>query len=250
MEIPDLGSGILDVVARSAVVYLVLLALLRFGGKRHVGQLSIADLVLVLLIANGVQNAMVGENTTLIGGLAAALTLVVIDRVIDRASERSDRVRVALEGEPRILIRDGVMLEKAIREEGVTKGDLMSAVRQHGIADVEDVDLAVLETNGSISVIAKGAACLRVRGRRHRGPEGDRGLISRRRTPATGSVSPGSRTCRAGRPRRPRHPPGPPSRRPARPSAGTPRTRPPTAPSAGGPIPARGSPRRSCRRAR
>ena len=85
MEIPDLGSGILDVVARSAVVYLVLLALLRFGGKRHVGQLSIADLVLVLLIANGVQNAMVGENTTLIGGLAAALTLVVIDRVIDRA---------------------------------------------------------------------------------------------------------------------------------------------------------------------
>jgi uncharacterized membrane protein YcaP (DUF421 family) len=112
----------------------------------------------VLLIANGVQNAMVGENTTLIGGLAAALTLVVIDRVIDRASERSDRVRVALEGEPRILIRDGVMLEKAIREEGVTKGDLMSAVRQHGIADVEDIDLAVLETNGSISVIAKSAA--------------------------------------------------------------------------------------------
>jgi uncharacterized membrane protein YcaP (DUF421 family) len=158
MEIPDLGSGILDVVARSAVVYLVLLALLRFGGKRHVGQLSIADLVLVLLIANGVQNAMVGENTTLIGGLAAALTLVVIDRLIDRFAERSDRIRVALEGEPRILIRDGVMLEKALREEGVTRGDLMSAVRQHGIADVEDIDLAVLETNGSISVIPKGEA--------------------------------------------------------------------------------------------
>ena len=157
MEIPDFGSGILDVVARSAVVYLVLLALLRFGGKRHVGQLSIADLVLVLLIANGVQNAMVGENTTLIGGLAAALTLVVIDRIIDRSSERSDRIRMALEGEPRILIRDGVMLERALREEGVTKGDLMSAVRQHGIASVDDIDLAVLETNGSISVIPKGA---------------------------------------------------------------------------------------------
>jgi uncharacterized membrane protein YcaP (DUF421 family) len=157
MEIPDFGSGILDVVARSAIVYLVLLTLLRFGGKRHVGQLSIADLVLVLLIANGVQNAMVGENTTLIGGLVAALTLVVIDRLIDRFSERSDRVRVALEGEPRTLIQDGVMLEAALREEGVTKGDLMSAVRQHGIANVEDVDLAVLETNGSISVIEKGA---------------------------------------------------------------------------------------------
>ncbi len=156
MEIPDFGSGVLDVVARSAVVYLALLALLRFGGKRHVGQLSIADLVLVLLIANGVQNAMVGENTTLIGGIAAALTLVVIDRLIDGFSQRSDRVRTVLEGEPRILIRDGVMIEKAIRAEGVTTGDLMSAVRQHGIADVEDIDLAVLETNGSISVIPKG----------------------------------------------------------------------------------------------
>ena len=156
MEIPDFGSGVLDVVARSAVVYLALLALLRFGGKRHVGQLSIADLVLVLLIANGVQNAMVGENTTLIGGIAAALTLVVIDRLIDGFSQRSDRVRTVLEGEPRILIQNGVMLDKAIREEGATTGDLMSAVRQHGIAEVEDIDLAVLETNGSISVIPKG----------------------------------------------------------------------------------------------
>jgi len=158
MEIPDFGSGILDVVARSALVYLALLALLRFGGKRHVGQLSIADLVLVLLIANGVQNAMVGENTTLIGGIAAALTLVIIDRFIDGLSQRSDKVRVVLEGEPRILIRDGVMLERAIREEGVTQGDLMSAVRQHGLARVEDIDLAVLETNGSISVIPKNAS--------------------------------------------------------------------------------------------
>jgi uncharacterized membrane protein YcaP (DUF421 family) len=156
MEIPDFGSGVLDVVARSAVVYLALLALLRFGGKRHVGQLSIADLVLVLLIANGVQNAMVGENTTLIGGIAAALTLVVIDRLVDESAQRSDRVRVALEGEPRILIRDGAMLARALKDEGVTEDDLMSAVRQHGVASVEDVDMAVLETNGSISVIPKG----------------------------------------------------------------------------------------------
>ena len=155
MVIPDLGSGVLDVVARSAIVYVVLVVLLRFGGKRQVGQLSIADLVLVLLIANGVQNAMVGENTTLIGGLAAAVTLVVIDRVVDRLEQRSDRIRVRLEGEPRILVRDGAILTKALQDEGVAKGDLMSAIRQHGIADVEGVDMAVLETNGSISVIPK-----------------------------------------------------------------------------------------------
>ena len=155
MTIPDLGSGVLDVVARSAIVYVVLVVLLRFGGKRQVGQLSIADLVLVLLIANGVQNAMVGENTTLIGGIAAAVTLVVIDAVVDRLEQRSDRIRVRLEGEPRILVRDGVILPKALQEEGVAKGDLLSAIRQHGVAGVEGVDMAVLETNGSISVIPK-----------------------------------------------------------------------------------------------
>ena len=155
MTIPDLGSGVLDVVARSAIVYVVLVVLLRFGGKRQVGQLSIADLVLVLLIANGVQNAMVGENTTLIGGIAAALTLVVIDGVVDRLEQRSDRIRVRLEGEPRILVRDGVILTRAIQDEGVAKGDLLSAIRQHGVAGVEGVDMAVLETNGSISVIPK-----------------------------------------------------------------------------------------------
>ena len=153
MTVPDLGSGVFDVVARSAIVYVVLVVLLRFGGKRQVGQLSIADLVLVLLIANGVQNAMVGENTTLIGGIAAALTLVVIDRVVDRLEQRSDRVRTKLEGEPRILVRDGVILARALKEEGIAEGDLRSAIRGHGLADVEGVQMAVLETNGSISVI-------------------------------------------------------------------------------------------------
>ena len=122
MEIPDLGSGILDVVARSAVVYLALLALLRFGGKRHVGQLSIADLVLVLLIANGVQNAMVGENTTLLGGIAGRPHARRHRPARRRVSSASDRVRMALEGEPRILIRDGVMLDRGAQGGGRHRG--------------------------------------------------------------------------------------------------------------------------------
>ncbi len=158
MVVPDFGSGLLDVVARSAIVYLVLLGLLRLGGKRQVGQLSIADLVLILLIANGVQNAMVGENTTLIGGLVAAGTLILIDLAVDKAQQRSERVRSVLEGEPRILIRDGVVLTRAVQQEGIATGDLMSAIRQHGVADVEGVSMAVLETNGSISVIPMPAA--------------------------------------------------------------------------------------------
>ena len=155
MEIPDFGSSILDVVVRTTIVYVVLLLLLRVGGKRKVGQLSIPDLVLVLLIANGVQNAMVGENTSLVAGIVAAVTLIILDRLADLLESRSERARKVLEGEPRLLVRDGVVLPRALKEEDVTQGDLEGAIRQHGLRGLEDVGLAVLETNGSISIIAK-----------------------------------------------------------------------------------------------
>ena len=157
MEIPDFGSGIFDVVARTTIVYVVLLLLLRVGGKRKVGQLSIPDLVLVLLIANGVQNAMVGQNTSLVAGLVAAVTLVILDRVADLLESRSDRARKVLEGEPRLLVHDGVILPRALKEEDVTENDLLGAIRQHGLRGLEDVGLAVLETNGSISIIPRDA---------------------------------------------------------------------------------------------
>jgi uncharacterized membrane protein YcaP (DUF421 family) len=157
MDVPDLGSGALEVVARSAIVYLALLMLLRFGGKRQIGQLSKADLVLVLLIANGVQNAMVGENVSVIGGLLAAGTLIVIDQVVDRVEERSDRLRTTLEGEPVILVRDGTLITAAMAREGVTKADVMAAIRAHGLVELKDVGLTVLETTGSISVIPRSA---------------------------------------------------------------------------------------------
>ena len=155
MEIPDFGSGIFDVVARTTIVYIVLLLLLRVGGKRKVGQLSIPDLVLVLLIANGVQNAMVGQNTSLVAGIVAAVTLIILDRMADLLESRSDRARKVLEGEPRLLVHDGVILPRALKEEDVTEGDLLGAIRQHGLRGLEDVGLAVLETNGSISIIPR-----------------------------------------------------------------------------------------------
>ena len=155
MEIPDFGSGIFDVIARTTIVYVVLLLLLRVGGKRKVGQLSIPDLVLVLLIANGVKNAMVGQNTSLVAGIVAAVTLVILDRVADLLESRSERARKALEGEPRLLVHDGVILPRALKEEDVTEGDLLGAIRQHGLRGLEDVGLAVLETNGSISIIPR-----------------------------------------------------------------------------------------------
>lgn len=155
MEIPDFGSSLVDVAIRTAVIYVVLIAGLRIAGKREVGQLSIFDLIVLLVIADAVQNAMVGQNTSLAGGIVAAITLITLDKLLNVVTERVPRVRKLLEGESQELIRDGVVLEDALRKEGIDDDDLAAALRRRGVLDPADVRLAVLETDGSISVVAK-----------------------------------------------------------------------------------------------
>ncbi len=156
MELPDLGSGLVDVAIRTAIIYFVLIVGLRLAGKREVGQLSIFDLVVLLVVADAVQNSMVGENTTLFGGIIAAGTLITLDKTLDMVSTRSPRIRKLLEGQPRVLIRDGVVLEEALRKEGIDRDHLDAVLRTNGVMDASEVELAVLETNGSISVIPRG----------------------------------------------------------------------------------------------
>jgi uncharacterized membrane protein YcaP (DUF421 family) len=155
VEIPDFGSSLVDVSIRTAIVYVVLIVGLRLAGKRNVGQLSIFDLIVLLVIADAVQNAMVGENTTLAGGIVAAITLLTLDKLLDIVSTRVPRVRRILEGEARDLIRDGVVLEEALDKEGIDDDELATALRAHGLLEASDVALAVLETDGSISVVPR-----------------------------------------------------------------------------------------------
>jgi uncharacterized membrane protein YcaP (DUF421 family) len=152
---PDLGSGPIEVAIRTAVVYLFLVLVLRLAGRREVGQMSILDLVVILLIANGAQNAMVGENTTLVGGMISAATLVLLDRGLDAVLRRNQRLSHLLEGEPILLISGGRALPKAMRRAHITQEELERAVRAHGLAAVSDVSLAVLEADGSVSVIPR-----------------------------------------------------------------------------------------------
>jgi uncharacterized membrane protein YcaP (DUF421 family) len=126
---------------------------LKVGGQRDVGQMSKLDLIVLLVIADAVQNAMVGENTTLLGGLVAAAVLVGLDRGLRYIEHRSKRVERVIEGEPRMLIRNGVVLGKALREEDIETDELMAALRKHGVLRPDQVELAVLETDGSISVV-------------------------------------------------------------------------------------------------
>jgi uncharacterized membrane protein YcaP (DUF421 family) len=152
-NVPDLGSGLVGVALRSAIIYLFLVIALRVGGKREVGQLTTPDLVVLLVVANGVQNAMVGQNTTVLGGVVSTAVVIGVAKVIQIAVSRSRRLEKALIGEPRILIIDGVPDPKAMREEEISMDELLAALREHGMEHINEVHLAVLETDGSISVI-------------------------------------------------------------------------------------------------
>ena len=153
MSIPELGSSFPEVAIRVALVYLFLVIVLRISGKREVGQMSILELIVVLLISDAVQNSMVGENSSVWGGMVAVLTLLGLDYGLSVLTSRSRRLHKAIEGEPRLLVRDGRLLTKALREEGVDAEDVRAAVRGEGLARIEDVRMAVLETDGSISVV-------------------------------------------------------------------------------------------------
>ncbi|MFI5199520.1 MAG: DUF421 domain-containing protein [Candidatus Limnocylindrales bacterium] len=153
MTLPDFGSDLPAVAIRSALIYLALIAGLRLGGKRDVGQLSIPDLAVLLILSNAVQNAMVGSNQTFAGGIVAGAAILLASRLVHVLTRRFGRVRHALRGEPRILFAHGSTNEAVMADEQITASDLAAAFRSHGILDHRRVRLAVLEVDGSISVI-------------------------------------------------------------------------------------------------
>src|SRR5436309_10042993 len=127
---------LLDVALRTSVVYLALLVGLRLTGTRQLGQMSTFDLVLLLIIANAVQNAMVGPDTSLAGGLVAAGVLIGWHRVIDWWRLRSRRLARLIAGEGIMLIHNGQILDAQCRRVGITRGELLQALREHGVVDV------------------------------------------------------------------------------------------------------------------
>jgi uncharacterized membrane protein YcaP (DUF421 family) len=115
--------------------------------------MTVLELIVVLVISDAVQNSMIGSNTSIWSGIVAVIVLLGLDLVLRAFSMRSKRFRSALEGEPRLLVRDGRLLDRAVRDEGLEVEAIQAAVRSHGLARIDEVRLAVLETDGSISVI-------------------------------------------------------------------------------------------------
>jgi uncharacterized membrane protein YcaP (DUF421 family) len=126
------------------------------------------DLVVLLVISNAVQNAMVGPDTSLTAGLLAATMLLVVNYLVERASERFGWVRQRLTGSPTLLVNDGKLILDHLRLEGISEDEVLQALREHGVADLADVKMAVLEVDGTISVVPIDAQTSRTK-RRIRG---------------------------------------------------------------------------------
>jgi uncharacterized membrane protein YcaP (DUF421 family) len=144
---------LLGIFVRTAVIYAVVLAGVRLSGKREVGQMTPFDLTLLLLLSNAVQNAMTGPDTSLAGGVVAAVTLVVMNYFVADVSGVNRRFRKFIQGEPSLLVHDGEVISSHMAKEHVSIDELQRALREHGIANFQDVALAVLEVDGSISCL-------------------------------------------------------------------------------------------------
>jgi uncharacterized membrane protein YcaP (DUF421 family) len=144
-----------ELVLRAAVVYAFLLGLLRFTGKRQVGQLAPFDLVLLLVLSNAVQNSINAGDNSLLGGLISAATLVGLNFVVGFATYRNKKLEAIIEGHPEVLIHNGRIFEEVMAKAQLTHHELDAALRRGGCACVEEVHLAILENNGSISVIPR-----------------------------------------------------------------------------------------------
>jgi uncharacterized membrane protein YcaP (DUF421 family) len=143
-----------DISFRSAIVYLFMIFAIRIFGKKELSQLSITDLVLILLISNAVQNAMVGPDTSLLGGLFAAATLFILNYLFKLLLYKSNLFSKIVEGDSYMLIYKGDIIERNMNSQRITISELEAVVREHGVAKIQDVELAILEKDGNISVLS------------------------------------------------------------------------------------------------
>ena len=151
----DLGVPLWELILRTMVVYVVVLGLLRLAGKRELGTMSPADLVVILIIANAVQNSMNGGDVSLIGGLVSAATLVGMNLLLGRLGRGIPVLGRLFVEEPTLVLQDGEPIKKNMESEHVDVADIEMAAREHGIADLNEVAAAILEVDGSISIIPR-----------------------------------------------------------------------------------------------
>ncbi len=142
------------IILSSIIIYLFIIVAIRLFGKKELAQLSVIDLVFILLISNAVQNAMVLGDNSLVGGMIAAGTLFVVNYILKFLQYRFPKFSRALQGEAIMLVYKGKINESHMRIAKITLNELLETIREHGVADISEVDLAILEVDGNISVLS------------------------------------------------------------------------------------------------
>jgi uncharacterized membrane protein YcaP (DUF421 family) len=145
-------------IFRSLLVFLFLVFALRFGGKRELAQLNVLDLAVLLLASNALQNAMIGDDNSVSGGVVGATALFAANYGFVRLTYRNRMARRIFEGEPAVLLEDGKLNKDVLRHEAITETEVLSAALEHGFAELSDVGLIVIETNGHMAVLDQKAA--------------------------------------------------------------------------------------------
>lgn len=150
MFVPSIAIG--ELILRSAIVYLFVFVLLRMLGKKHVGEMAPFDLVVLLILSESVQNALVADDKSVTGGLVVAGVLFGISQLIGYVTWKSKRAERVFDGAPCILVRNGTIDRQAMAREQITHAELLEALRQEGCTTVTKVRFAVLENDGTITV--------------------------------------------------------------------------------------------------
>jgi uncharacterized membrane protein YcaP (DUF421 family) len=151
----DLETPVLELVARAAIIYVLVLLLMRVSGKRTVGEFAPFDLLVIILLGESAQAGLLGNETSVWGTLIVAATLVGLNLVASIATARSRVASRLLEGEPVMLARDGKPLAAALRRSHVPMADLEEAVREANLKSLSDVELAMLEASGKITIVPR-----------------------------------------------------------------------------------------------
>ena len=147
-------EGYLIIALKSIAVYVFIVAAIRVFGKKEFAQLSVIDVVFILLISNSVQNAMVGSDSSLEGGLVAAFALFVMNFLLKKVTQYNSTLKTFVEGEPILLIYDGKLNEEGLKKAQISLEELEAAIREHGVDNISHVNLSILETDGNITVLS------------------------------------------------------------------------------------------------
>jgi uncharacterized membrane protein YcaP (DUF421 family) len=151
-DVFSLPLGVGEKIIRAVVVYLFLVVILRLVGKRELGQQNTLDLVVLLLVANAVQNAIIGADDSFTGAAISVGTLVVLNEGLNRLAYFSNHVRWLFDGSDEYLIRDGMPVHRALFRSGISLPQLRSLARRQGYGDLAEVHTAILEANGVVSM--------------------------------------------------------------------------------------------------